>query len=1480
MEQQRARSSALWRDERWWGILGLAGVLAILHILAVVFRFRGPALGQASWFVALVNGFVLVAASVISSLSMMRYRAESRPQDYWLSVGFSCLAVETALYALTFPGLAADGGALLAHSPATAAVVGHLGVWTVAGMTLVAFVARRPRHSGSGSRLRLTANVAGWMVAAVAVSLFVIYFESSLPPLFTAEGVFAPFYDGMSGISLLLLAAASVLAAVRFTQTRERLHSSLSIGMMLVAFGLLELVIGGRRFGFLSYLGQVVRLSGYMVLMLTMLADYSALTGRLRESEERYRGLFENMSEGLAYCRMIYNERGEPEDWVYLAVNGTFGRLTGLADVVGKRATQAIPGIKEATPEPFEIYGRVARTGVAERFDINFTPLRKFLSISVYSPAKDNFVAVFDAITDRKQAEEKLRENEDKHATLFDRSPIAKVLSRLPGPEIVEVNDAFLKMFGFGREELVGRTSVDLGIFDPAARAIIAAEMKAKGLLRSFEVVRTTKAGERRTISLNVDPLTIGGQPHFLTTVEDITAHKQAEAALRETEERFSSVLNSARDAIVRLNVRAGRYEYFSPATEAVYGFAVDEMMAMSAEEALARVHPDDHDTVREARQRVTDVGMAEYDVRWRPKSGEYRWISVNSRLVRDAEGRPLYQDSVVRDITARKRAEEALEQSESLLRSYFDAPGTMQGIVEVVSDDDVRHVRDNAVTAAFAGLTPETMRNKLGSELGEPRDILRRWVGHYRASQKTGRPVTFEYDDVRGERRAHLSATVTYLGTPAGGPPRFAYVVSDISPRRQAEERVRRQQAEIEALLENTPAGLVLFEGKRPYEVLAHNRYYQELFGEPFRSKGMVGLNVFEYAPAVEAEGIVAVFDEVVRTKQPKSFLDFPYNSNPPNQTWFNWQMSPLIIDGEVVALVSMSLDVTDRHRAEERLRESEEKFRAFTENTDVQIIMSTIPEGLVLYTNPSFEAKYLYPGGELVGGKTPDLYYDLAEREVIVRELQTKGFINSFEMKGRRKDGTWFWNSLTSRVIELGGRKVAITAAVDITARKQAEAALQEAKDTLELRVNERTAQLAAAARYSRDLIESSLDPLVTISAEGKVTDVNEATVRVTGMPREQLIGSDFSNYFTEPEKARAGYQQVFARGLVTNYPLTIRHRDGSLTDVLYNASVYKDKQGKVIGVFAAARDVTESRRAEEALKDAHASLEQKVVERTAALSETMTELKRSNEELERFAYVASHDLQEPLRTVSNYVGLLRQRYQGKLDERADKYINYATAGAKRMSDLIQDLLAFSRLASRKEPFAEVNMDAVLQQAKTNLSWALAETGATVESGPLPRVMGDRLQLVQLFQNLISNAVKFRTEAPPAIRITAERIEAKTRGPGEPGTRGHGGLETRGRGDAESKGEENGPPLESSYPRPVKSFWRISVADNGIGIDPRYHAQVFELFKRLHQQDEYPGTGIGLAVCRKIVERHGGELTVDSTLGRGSTFTFTLPA
>jgi len=249
--------------------------------------------------------------------------------------------------------------------------------------------------------------------------------------------------------------------------------------------------------------------------------------------------------------------------------------------------------------------------------------------------------------------------------------------------------------------------------------------------------------------------------------------------------------------------------------------------------------------------------------------------------------------------------------------------------------------------------------------------------------------------------------------------------------------------------------------------------------------------------------------------------------------------------------------------------------------------------------------------------------------------------------------------------------------------------------------------------------------------------------------------------------------------------------------------------------------------------ALKDNNARKERKQTQES--LAQKVEELARSNADLEQFAYVASHDLQEPLRMVSAYTQLLAERYRGKLDDQADKYIHYAVDGATRMRSLIDDLLAFSRVGRQETAIASTDCEALVQRALENLRAAILESGAVITHGPLPRLMANGSQLQQVFQNLIGNAMKFRGSLAPVIEISAE-----------------------------NQGTE----------------WLFSLADNGIGISAEHAANVFVIFNRLHTRTEYPGNGIGLAICKRIVERHGGRIQALPHQGGGTVFNFTLPA
>jgi PAS domain S-box-containing protein len=332
------------------------------------------------------------------------------------------------------------------------------------------------------------------------------------------------------------------------------------------------------------------------------------------------------------------------------------------------------------------------------------------------------------------------------------------------------------------------------------------------------------------------------------------------------------------------------------------------------------------------------------------------------------------------------------------------------------------------------------------------------------------------------------------------------------------------------------------------------------------------------------------------------------------------------------------------------------------------------------------------------------------------------------------------------------------------------------------------------------------------VAVTEAGRYVDANEQLLRILGYDRDELIGMEVAATIIPEDRERVSANICDGRESVTEHQIV--RKDGSRRTVEAHGRTIRYQNREIR--FTAIRDITERKQAEEALRCA------------------VDDLARSNQDLERFAYVASHDLQEPLRMVTGYMALLKRRYQGQLDSKADEFIDFAVDGASRMSQLIKDLLAYSRAGARDKGARPTDCNHVIRDVLTVLRSSIEENDAAVTHDVLPTVRSNATQLAQLFQNLIGNAIKFRGQEPPRIHLAA---------------------------------------------RPTDEGWQFSISDNGIGIAPEFSEQVFEVFRRLHGRDKYPGTGIGLAICKRIVEHLGGRIWVESEIGKGSTFHFTLP-
>ena len=487
---------------------------------------------------------------------------------------------------------------------------------------------------------------------------------------------------------------------------------------------------------------------------------------------------------------------------------------------------------------------------------------------------------------------------------------------------------------------------------------------------------------------------------------------------------------------------------------------------------------------------------------------------------------------------------------------------------------------------------------------------------------------------------------------------------------------------------------------------------------------------------------------------------------------------------------------------------------------------VLGATPDGIITSWSAGAEQLYGFSAQEAVGQSVSMLVPPdrLAELMRIVDQVRRGEAVQRWETDRVMKNG-----SRVDVVLSVVPMKDADGTVVGATAvARPAEGMRPAIEGALLVRERSARAQAEAGEARFRGLLESAPDAVVIVNADGRIEIVNRQTELTFGYTRDELLGQTVEMLLPERFKPvhgahRGGYVSApRTRAMGAGLDLYARRKDGTEFPVEISLSPLPTEEGML--VTSIIRDITDRREVEDHLRQA-----------AAALARQATELERSNADLQQFAYVASHDLQEPLRMVTAYTQLLARRYRGRLDEDAAEFIAFAVDGATRMQALINDLLAYSRVGSQGGALEPTNTAAVFDRIVADLARSIEEGGATVTRGELPTVLADPVQIGQLLQNLVGNAVKFRGRTLPEVRVTAE--------------------------------------LQSGE-------WVFAVQDNGIGLAPEYADRVFVIFQRLHTRAEYPGTGIGLAICKKIVERHGGRIWVESQPAEGSTFYFTLPS
>ncbi|RYY14920.1 MAG: PAS domain S-box protein, partial [Chitinophagaceae bacterium] len=500
-------------------------------------------------------------------------------------------------------------------------------------------------------------------------------------------------------------------------------------------------------------------------------------------------------------------------------------------------------------------------------------------------------------------------------------------------------------------------------------------------------------------------------------------------------------------------------------------------------------------------------------------------------------------------------------------------------------------------------------------------------------------------------------------------------------------------------------------------------------------------------------------------------------------------------------------------RNAAEAALRKSEHFIRSVIDNADSTITIRDI-NGKYILINKAAQKVINRTEREIIGNTLYDFFpREVADRiSVMEQEVINEGKLIAKEIDRPGQNGTTIHHLVVRFPLFDENNKIyaVCSMSTDITPVKQAQELLEKSHRQQQIILN-----------GIQDLMEASLDIICLLDESGHIVQISANCERLLGYTPDELTGQHYTDLLIPEEKAESlGREAIIRNG----------------TTVRDSENRYLRKDGKIISLSATAIWSPENNTFFSILKDA---TEKKLTasqlsELNEILKKRAAELHASNIELERFAYVASHDLQEPLRMVSSFLQLLEKKLEGNLDETSKKYIYFAIDGAERMKTLIQDLLQYSRIGTSKELVVNVDCNEVLRSVKNIYTLAIRETGAEVVVHPLPVIKGEKAQIHQLFQNLVGNAIKYSSPGPPRIEVGHEEF---------PG------------------------------------YWQFYVKDQGIGINPKFFDKIFVIFQRLHNKSEYTGTGIGLAICKKIVERHGGSIWVESEQDKGSTFFIRLP-
>ncbi|ELY46197.1 PAS domain S-box protein [Natronorubrum tibetense] len=963
--------------------------------------------------------------------------------------------------------------------------------------------------------------------------------------------------------------------------------------------------------------------------------------------------------------------------------------------------------------------------------------------------------------------------------------------------DVMWVDQSIEEYLGLDRESIIGRDkrtvieeSVAEKFADPHAFARnVLATYDDNSYVERFECRVTADPAtgrEERWLEHRSKPIRSGQYAGGRVELYyDITDRKRSEGALKESEERFRSLVNAVEEyAIFRLD-SDGCVASWNEGARQIKGYERGEILGSH----VSTFYTDDDcrtNVPAETLERARSAGSIETEG-WRVrKDGSRFWANVTITSVVDDTGTHRGYVKVTRDMTDQREREQQLQRERDLIDRVFETSPV--GIVAFDEDGAVTRVNERYLD--ILGLSESGLETytKAGGTICDANGEPVSQAGHpFTRALRTGEPVfdrVLQLETPGADDRRWFVTNAAPILDDDGTVNRVVATAEDVTA---LKERERELESELEAILSRITDAFYALDDDWTFTYV--NDRAAELID--VEDRGLHGRNLWEVFEWAADSKLREEYEQAMATQEPTSFeLYYPA----PLETWFEIHAYP-----SETGLSVYFRDITDRKERERKLTESERRYRTLVEYFPNGIVtLFDHDRRYTLAAGRGFDRVPVEPS-DLEGSHFRDAWNEAAADalEPIFEAVLEEGEERSIELTYAGREWVVRAVPITD---ERGDVFAGMTMAQDVTERNQRERALREERNLVER------------------IVDTSPVGIVTLDGNGDFDRVNRRAREILGYPEGEfedavadLEGLDPVEPDGDPLSTTAiPPYRVFREGeTIHDFEMGVRRADGQRIWVSVSGTPLYD-DGEITGAVITFADISERK-------------------------EYQRRLEASNERLEQFAYAASHDLQEPLRMVSSYLQLIERRYADEFDEEGEEFLAYAVDGADRMRDMIEGLLEYSRVETKGDPLEPIDLEDVIDDVLGNLRLQIEETDAEISVGDLPRVSGDGDQLRQVFQNLLSNAIEYSGDEPPMIDIDAERAGSR---------------------------------------------WRIDIEDEGIGIDPDETERIFEVFQRLHSREEHPGTGIGLALCQRIAERHGGEIRVDSDPGEGSTFSVVLPA